>query len=85
MKEFDALCKRKRENDNKDRLNAGIVAAAIYNSAPFGDEGREPVSPLDFVPEWKKRNNSVAPDLTEMTPEQQKNYFFNIFSKRKFR
>ena len=85
MKEFEALCNRRRENDNKDRLNAGIVAAAVYNTAPFGDENREPVSPLDFVPEWKKKNTSAAPDLTEMTAEEQKMYFFNIFSKRKFR
>lgn len=62
---------------------AGIVAAAIYNVAP-GDGSREPMSPLEFVPELKKKLED-AQDLRNMTPEQQRDYMLNIFGKRVFK
>lgn len=82
--EYDALMKRKQALDSRERLNAGIIAAAILNSAPFGDPDRAPVSPFDFVPELKKFADAHrAGDLSQMTPEQQKLYMMNMFFKRK--
>lgn len=83
MKLFHALVQRRKESDNKERLNAGIIATAVYNTAPFGDPDREPVNPLQFVPDWSPEGER-SPDLTTLTPEQQKMYFFNIFSKRRW-
>jgi hypothetical protein len=81
--EFDALLKRKKAADNKERFNAAIVAAAVCNTAPFGDPNRKPVSPLDFVPDWKDANAETAAgketDLTKMSPEEQKNYILAVF------
>lgn len=83
--EYDALINRKRENDNRLRLNAGLIAAAIYNAAPFGDEDRKAVSPLEFVPELKERLAPTPVDMTEMTPEEQRDYLFAVFGKRVIR
>ena len=81
--QYEALLSRKQENDNRLRLNAGFVAAAIYNAAPFGDGERKAVSPLDFVPEWQGRAQAEKViDLREMTPEEQRDYLFSIFGKR---
>lgn len=79
MREFDALLKRVRVQQNHARLNAGIVAAMVHNCTPWGDENREAKSPLDFVPDWKPK----PVDLTTLTPEQQRNYLLGIFQKRK--
>jgi hypothetical protein len=78
LKEFDALLKRKKAADNMARLNAGVVAAAIYNTAPYGDPKRKVVSPLDFVPDWKPKER----DLTELSPEEQKAFWMNTFFKK---
>jgi hypothetical protein len=80
MLEFDALLKRARIRQNYALLNAGTVAAMIWNCAP-GDPDREPKSPLDFVPDWKPK----PVDLTELTPEQQRNYLISLFQKRTMR
>ena len=81
--EYDELCKRKRAEDNKARFNAGIVAAAILNSAPFGNPDRQPASPLDFVPDWKaKAEEAAAFDLRNLSPEDQRQHFMSIFGKR---
>ncbi len=81
--EYDALMRRKQANDNRERLNAGIIAAAINNCAPFGDPDREAVSPLDYVPDWKHIAEAQrAGDITKMTPEQQQEYLFSMFGKR---
>lgn len=79
MREFDALLRRQRVRQNHERLNAGIVAAMIYNCAPFGDANREPKSPLDFVPDWKPKEL----DMRDLSAYQQKIYLMNIFMKRK--
>jgi hypothetical protein len=78
LKEFDALIKRHKAAQNYARLNAGIVAAAIYNSAPFGEANRRAISPLDFVPDWKNDED----DLRAMSPDSQKKFFHNLFFKR---
>jgi len=78
MREFDALMKRKRDAMNHARLNVGIVAATILNSAPFADPNRKPCDPRDFVPDWR----APEADLTCMTPEEQKMYLMNMFMKR---
>lgn len=80
--EYDALMKRKRQDDNRQRYNAGIVAAQIWNCAPFGDDKRPAHSPLDYVPDWAhlaeaQRNG----DLTKMTPQQQQAYMISMFAK----
>ncbi len=79
--EFDTLLKRKKAADNRVRFNAGIVAAAVLNTAAFGDPNRKPASPIDFVPDWKPKEK----DLTEMSPQEQKYYIMNQFFKRSFR
>ena len=79
MKEFEALLKRKREEDNKARFNTAIVAAAVYNTAPFGDPNRKRVNPLDFVPDWKETDPN---DLSHMTAMEQKAYLHSLFFKR---
>lgn len=45
--------KRKVQNENRLLYNAGVVAAAIYN-VNRDPEKSEPVSPIDFVPDWCK-------------------------------
>jgi hypothetical protein len=79
------LLARKKAAENHARLNAGIIAAAVYNAAPFGGENRKAVSPLDFVPEWKQVADSHEHDLTKMSPERQRDYLMNIFGKRVMR
>lgn len=80
--EYDHLVKRKRANDNRERLNAGIIAAAIINMARDPDKS-EPVSGLDFVPDWKHMAEAQrAGDLTKMTPEQQQAHMLSMFGKR---
>lgn len=80
LREFDALLQRARARDNRERLNAGIVAACVLNSA-MGDPNRKPAHPLDWVPDWKPK----TPDLTQMSPEEQKWYLMNMFTKRTMR
>lgn len=77
LAQYEALVARKRVQDNKDRLNAGIVAAAVINA--FRAEGQKPISPLEFVPDWKDLAANSAPDLTTMSPEEQKNYLMSMF------
>jgi hypothetical protein len=85
LKEYDALLRRKQTEMNHERLNAGIVAAAVYNAAPSTNENRKAVSPLDFVPQWKAEVESEEHDLTKMTPEEQRDYLFNLFGMRVIR
>ena len=74
--EYYALLKRKHMEDDKLRLNAGFIYAAIHNTAQ-GDPDREAVQPTDIVPSMKEEER--LPDLTQMTPEQQKAHIFNVF------
>lgn len=46
--EYDALLRRKHLADDKLRLNAGYIYAAIYNTA-MGDPDRTAVQPSDIV------------------------------------
>lgn len=85
LKEYDALLRRRTTEMNHTRLNAGIIAAAVYNAAPSTDEKRKTVSPLDFVPQWKAEVESQEHDLTKMSPEEQRDYLFNLFGKRVIR
>jgi len=52
---FEALLDRKTEEHRRAMMCAGVVAATVANSAPFGDPNRKPRSPMDFVPEGKTR------------------------------
>jgi hypothetical protein len=79
---FDALLKRKEESIRLEFTYAGVVAAAIYNAAPFGEANRKALSPLEFVPGEKKK--PALPDLTEMSPDQQAAYVLSIFSRAKY-
>ena len=79
--ELDSLLKRSKADHNRVRLNAGIVASAVCNSAPFGDPDRKAVQPTDYVPDFKSKER----DLTEMSPEEQKFHIMNQFFKRSFR
>jgi len=81
LAEFDALVQRKKAEDNRIRLNAGVVAATIQNCTP-GDPNREPASPLDFVPDWAKDHKV---DLRSMTPEQQRDHIQAMFDREKSR
>jgi hypothetical protein len=81
IREYEALLARKREQYNREQYYAGLVAASVYNAAPFGDSDRKAMSPLDFVPEWKQKADSNNNDLRYMTPEEQKTYLLNMFGK----
>jgi hypothetical protein len=72
--EYDALLKRKHMADDKLRLNAGFVYAAVYNTAQ-GDPNREAVQPTDIVPSMRQ---DPHPDMTKMTADQQKNHIFRV-------
>jgi hypothetical protein len=82
--------KRSQLKHNRERLNAGIIAATIVNCAPFGDADRKAVSPLDYVPDWQnKGGSSAAPassgfDMCELTPEQQRRYLLSVFCKKTY-
>jgi hypothetical protein len=84
LREYDALSKRKQAERNDARLNAGIIAAAILNSAAFGDPDRKPVTALDFVPDLKAKVEGSAPrvDMRNWSPEDQRQHFMSIFGKR---
>jgi hypothetical protein len=49
-RQFDRLLDRHELRERRAYLRAGIVAATVGNSAPFGDPDRKALSPLDFVP-----------------------------------
>lgn len=76
MKLFDALLRRKMADDDRQRLNAGFIYAAVCNSA-WGDPARDPAQPTDIVPSMAKKKG--PPDLRTMTPEEQKAYLDNMF------
>jgi len=67
--------KRKDMADDRLRLNAGYIYAAIHNTA-MGDSNREAVQPSDIVPSMRVDKN---PDLRKMTSEQQKYHIFRVF------
>ena len=83
---FEALLARRSAQYNRERLNAGIVAAAIYNANPFRGENSKNVLPIDFVPELKEKYDKYqGPDLTKMTPEEQKAYLLLELGKKTYR
>ena len=53
MAQFEALLDRKQEEHRRQMMCAGVVAATVANSAPFGDPKRKAVGPMDFVPDYK--------------------------------
>ena len=73
--QYDALCKRKRFNDNLALYNAGVVAAAAINV--WQEDPSKRVHPTDFVPDWRRVREE---DLTKMTPEAQRVYLMNMFT-----
>lgn len=81
LREYEALVTRRKQIDNRLRFNAGLIAAAVQNCAPFGDPNRTPANALDFVPDWQVKPRT----LDDMTPMQQKEYLLNMFCKTKFR
>lgn len=86
LRQFDALLERKTINDRRERLNTGIITAAIINSN--GGHNGKAVSPLEFVPGLGKQEAgdvAGAPDLTTMTPNEQQNYLLAMFGKREIR
>ena len=62
--EFDALLERHREADRRAQICAGIVAAAIYNAAPFRKENAPLINPLDFVPDFRKKTADTSRGMT---------------------
>jgi len=73
--EYDVLLKRKHMDDDRARLNAGYIYAAIYNTA-MGDPNREAVQPTDVVPSMRVEKH---PDLTGMSGDQVKRAIFSVF------
>jgi hypothetical protein len=53
MEQFEALLDRKTEEHRRNMMCAGVIAATVANSAPFGDPKRKALSPVDFVPDYK--------------------------------
>lgn len=66
LAQFEALLDRKMEEHRRSMLCAGVVASTVANSAPFGDPKRKAISPMDFVPEYKRR----APEEPQSIEEQ---------------
>jgi hypothetical protein len=73
--EYSELLKRKQVEDDKARLNAGFVYAAVLNSA-WGNPNRVAAQPTDIVASMQKAKEF---DLRELTPEQQKAYLMSMF------
>lgn len=61
--EYDALLRRKHLADDKLRLNAGYIYAAIHNTAP-GDPDRKAVQPSDIVASMNQVDAGPLPDFT---------------------
>ncbi len=74
--EYGELVKRKQAEDDKNRLNAGFIWAALYNTAAFGDPNRTPKHPTDIVDSMRKKKEF---DLRDLSPEEQKVYLMNTF------
>lgn len=83
---FDALLKRKKADDNRQRFNHAIVAAVVANAAPFGDPNRKALTPLDFVPDLaadeRAQGGGGLPDLSQMEPVAQRDYLLGLFGNR---
>lgn len=73
---FEALLKRKEEEDRKKFIHTGIIAAATIN---FSGNITDPVDPMDFVPGQQKEI-----DLSKMTPEQQAEHVHTLFNKKNY-
>lgn len=76
--EYDALLKRKMAADDKLRLNAGFIYAAIQNTA-WGDPNRRPAQPTDIVPSMCHTEEF---DLRKLDPDAQAEYITKVFSSR---
>jgi len=74
LAEYEALLQRKIAADDRAQLNAGIVASAVINSQ--GGINGKPSQPVDFVPHLLP---PPVTDLAELTPEEQKEFFFKLF------
>jgi hypothetical protein len=74
--EYDALLKRKHIEDDRARLNAGFIYAAIHNTASGADPNREAVQPTDIVPSMRVEKH---PDLRGMSGEKVKAILFGVF------
>jgi hypothetical protein len=74
LREFDELIERKKADDDRLRLNAGFIYAAVMNTAAWGDPNRIATQPTDIVPSMKKEF-----DLRDLSPEQQLSYFMGCF------
>jgi hypothetical protein len=77
---FEALIERHEQRIKRERLNIGIVAAMIYNTAPFADSKREPLHPMDFVDGSKSHRQG---NIAEMSPEEQATYFNHLLGAEK--
>lgn len=74
--EYAELIKRKQVEDDKLRLNAGFVYAAILNSA-WGDPNRRPAQPTDIVASMHKPEEF---DLRLLDPDAQVEYMTKVFA-----
>jgi len=72
--EYDALIERKKADDDRLRLNAGFIYAAVMNTAQWSDPHRVATQPTDIVPSMRKEF-----DLRELSPEQQRDYLMSQF------
>lgn len=59
---FDALFDRRRENL---RNTAGLIVSHFYNSNPWRGKDAPTLTPLDFFPDGKPKQNGMQ------TPEEQ--------------
>jgi hypothetical protein len=58
LAQFEALLDRAIESQRRQQINAGIVAAAVFNANPFRAKNSRGVSPLDFVAEDPRKRQS---------------------------
>jgi hypothetical protein len=74
--EYDALLTRKHLDEDRARLNAGFIYAAIHNTAYGGDPNRDAVQATDIVPGMRVEKH---PDLRGMSGELVKQHLFSVF------
>lgn len=78
---LDALLRRKQAREQQEFLRTGIVAAAIINFSM--SPPKEPVSARDFVPDFDgTKEEKEEFDLRNLSPEDQKRYIIDMFSKK---
>jgi hypothetical protein len=74
------LLKRKEAEIRRGYLQVGILASTVANFSLCHPD--KPLAPIDFVPGESSKEKT---DLTQLTPQQQRDYLMGMFFKRDMR